>query len=353
MRQKHLRKALITAAKVALAAALLGYVISKVPLHDVTAPDGEVVKRGFLSVVAGADWSLVALAAGVFLVNFLLMSVRWWYLMRLLDLPVSLWRTVQLTFLGLFFNAVVPGTVGGDLVKAWYVARTTPRKMAVVVSVFFDRALGLAELTLMGSGMILLVWLTGMKTFAELRTVAALTALVLAALLLSLTFLLSRRLRRFFRLQRLYHRLPFAHHIEAVGEAVRTYRRRVAGLLVAVGITILAHIHFIGAIALAGVSVGLGVEWYYYYLYVPLIYIFGAVPLTPGGVGYVEGLYDTFFTSLGAGASEVFALALLARFLPLLWGLPGVLVTFTGPKVPEAGAIESDLGIASGDEDAT
>jgi hypothetical protein len=251
-----------------------------------------------------------------------------------------------LTFLGLFFNAVVPGTVGGDLVKAWYVARSTPRKMAVVVSVFFDRALGLAELTLMGSGMILLVWLAGMKTFAELRTVAALTAVVLAGLGLSLIFLLSRRFRRFFHLQRLYRRLPFSHHIEAVGEAVNVYRGNLHGLLVAVGITILAHIHFIGAIALAGVSVGMTVEWYYYYLYVPLIYIFGAVPLTPGGVGYVEGLYDTFFTSLGAGASEVFALALLARFIPLLWGLPGVLVTFTGPKVPQAGTIESDLGIA-------
>jgi uncharacterized membrane protein YbhN (UPF0104 family) len=164
--------------------------------------------------------------------------------------------------------------------------------------------------------------------------------------------MLSARFRRLFHLQKLYQRLPVAHHIAAAGDAAQLYRRRLGALAKAIGFTVGAQVIWICSITLIGVSLGLSahLKWYNYFTYIPLIYIIGALPLTPGGVGVVEGLYIRFFCVGGAGAvaagvtpSEILALAMFARFIPILWGLPGIVVAITGPKLPKAEQMQAEL----------
>ncbi len=132
---------------------------------------------------------------------------------------------------------------------------------------------------------------------------------------------------------------------------MRVYRSRMGVLLRAICITLGAHVFFVGAIAMVGWSLALDVPWYAYFVYVPLIYIAGAVPITPGGVGLVEGLYQAFFAAtLGCPASKVLALALLARLIPMFWGLPGAVVAVTGPKLPKEQDMEAELGLGGDDE---
>ncbi|MCK4600900.1 MAG: flippase-like domain-containing protein, partial [Phycisphaerae bacterium] len=251
----------------------------------------------------------------------------------------------RLTFLGLFFNAVVPGTVGGDLVKAYYVSKHTPRKAAALVSTFVDRMMGLTELTLLAAVMIVVVWAAGLETFEKIRLPAISIVVVIFVVALVLTFLLSKRFRRLLHLQKLYQRLPIAKHIAAAGHAANLYRRRLRYLAQAVLMTFGAHVFWVGAIAFIGASLGLQIPWYSYFVYIPLIYILGAVPLTPGGVGLIEKFYVVFFVAAAVGASEVLALALLARLLPMFWGLPGAVVAVTGPRLPKAEAIKAELDL--------
>ena len=44
--------------------------------------------------------------------------------LRAIGVRLSFWNAHRLTFIGFFFNNVVPGATGGDVVKAVYVART-------------------------------------------------------------------------------------------------------------------------------------------------------------------------------------------------------------------------------------
>ncbi|MCK4602478.1 MAG: flippase-like domain-containing protein, partial [Phycisphaerae bacterium] len=187
---KRLRKLLLLTVKIAIAIALLGWVFSSVHWHDYVeakadgksyavleaypsadAPrellisdgkfwggsqwrepvenfeplseSGEVVRKGFASSISGLKVWLLVCAAGGFLVSMLIVTVRWWFMLRIQRIRIGLWESARLTFLGLFFNAVVPGTVGGDLVKAYYVSKHTPRKAAALVSTFVDRMMGL------------------------------------------------------------------------------------------------------------------------------------------------------------------------------------------------------------------
>ncbi len=346
MTKRH-RKAVVFAGKCLLAAALLVWLFSQVHLRDYTetTPAGQEVRRpGLLTIAREIDPVWVALAGGLYLASMVIIAFRWRMLLAIQDVRVRPWEAIRLTFLGQFFNAIVPGTVGGDLVKAYYVSKHTAKKAAVLVSVFVDRVLGLTELTLMAATTTAVVLAAGLETFERLRPAVVSVAVVAGVTAGMLVFVLSRRFRRLFHLQKLYRRLPMAHHVEAAGDAAVVYGRRLGVLLVAVLVTLGAHIAFVSTIAALGESLGLGVPLYSYFLYVPLIYIVGAVPLTPGGVGLVEGLFVLFLDVPGAGA-KVLALALLSRLIPVLWGLPGAVVAVTGPKLPEAAAIEAELGL--------
>jgi len=308
----------------------------------------QVIRPGFVTSLREIHVPLAGLAAMGFGVSLLLVAVRWRLLLRIQEIPISLWEAVRLTFLGQFFNAVVPGTVGGDLVKAYYAAKHTPRKAAALVSVFVDRLLGLVELALMAAVMLGVMLAGDPAGWAEYRLPAVSVAVILVVVSGLLLFLLSAAFRRALRLERLYRRLPIAHHIAAAGHAARLYRRHLGCLVKAVGISFVAHLAFVGFIALTGRSLSIQTPWYTYFLYVPLIYIIGAVPLTPGGVGWIENWYVEFFRASPSGVSTILVLALLARLVPILWGLPGVIVAVTGVRLPGAESMQAELAAGDG-----
>jgi len=387
---KKARKIVLLTVKITLAVALMAWVLSKVSWHDyavdasgktfavlgqkpgpppvlevstgmpwsreitdrpvadfkpVAEGSPEVVRKGFRSSLANINVALLIVGCAGFGISWIIVAVRWWFLLRIQDIRIRLWEAVRLTFLGQFFNAVVPGTVGGDLVKAYYVAKHTPRKAAALVSIFVDRVLGLTELTLLAAVMVALVLAGGLEPYERVRQPVISVAVVVAIVVFALAFLLSDRFRRSLHLQKIYQRLPVAHHIAAAGDAARLYRRRIGALLKAIGVTFGAHVIWVGSIALLGLSLNLPVPWYNYFTYIPLIYIIGAVPLTPGGVGLVEELYIRFFCIAGSAVnpSEIIALAMLARFIPILWSVPGIFVAVSGPKLPKAAEIQAEL----------
>jgi len=304
---------------------------------------------GFATSIRGLRPICVLLACLGYLTSMVIISYRWYGLVRVQGIPMRLWEAIRLTFLGQFFHSIVPGTVGGDLVKAYYVAKHTPKKAAVLVSVFADRVLGLAEMTLLAGVMLSGVLVFGAAQLSDegIRPAAITTLIVVALVAGTLVFLLSAPFRRLFHLQKLYRRLPIAHHIEAAGEAARIYARQPAALLKAVCLTFLAHVAWIGGLVVLGSGLSLPIPWYSYFVYIPLIYIIGSVPVTPGGVGLVEKLYVVFFSVSAPGMdSSLLALALLARLVVVFWGLPGLWVMVTGTKLPQARAMEAELGLA-------
>lgn len=382
------RKTLLLSAKIAVAGALLAWVIAKVHWRDyvhardgggtyavVAGPEagtgdtlrvnagslwsprievrpvsdfkpvapGQVIRPGFATSLKAINVALAAAGAMAFGLALAMIAVRWRMLLKIQDVNISLWEAIRLTFLGQFFNAIVPGTVGGDLVKVYYVAKHTPKVAAVLVSVFVDRLLGLVELALMAGAMLGLLLLGGQRSFDELRLPAICMAAIIVAVGGMMTFLLSQRFRRALHLEKLYRRLPIAHHIAAAGDAAVRYRRRLGAMAWAVAISLVSHLSFVAFVALMGASLSIPAGWKEYFLYVPLIYIIGAIPLTPGGVGWVENWYLRFFESPVCGASTILVLALLARLVPMLWGLPGAVVAVTGARVPRPEVIEAEL----------
>src|SRR5664279_1159531 len=94
-------------AKLALALAALVWMISS----------GRLDPRQIL--VALQRWPLLAGAIALGFAQIMLATWRWQLLMNAQQLHVSYGTAFSLNMIGALFNVVIPGSVGGDLMKAY------------------------------------------------------------------------------------------------------------------------------------------------------------------------------------------------------------------------------------------
>ncbi len=97
----------------------------------------------FKAIFAQMSILVFAGTLGIFGLAQLLIGVRWWLLLRTQGIFISYWTAVKLYLLGWFYNNVMPSSVGGDLVRLWYVTKHTDKKFEAALSVLVDRMIGL------------------------------------------------------------------------------------------------------------------------------------------------------------------------------------------------------------------
>src|SRR5207244_2352828 len=76
-----------------------------------------------------------------------LATVRWQMLLRVQGITLSWLRALGIVMIGLFFNMFLPGLVGGDAVRLYFVFKCAPRqKTPATLSVAMDRILGMLSI---------------------------------------------------------------------------------------------------------------------------------------------------------------------------------------------------------------
>lgn len=280
-------------------------------------------RPGMPRVFREMDTRGLALALACFAAGQLLVVTRWARLLRTAGCPVSWFESLRLTCLGLFFNLVVPGLTGGDLVKALLAARSHPdRREAALVSVAFDRLLGLWCMILLAAAAVMLAG----DTFQAIRwpVLGAAAAASIGALAL-----LSRTLRRWLAIERLLERLPMSGVLRRIDSAVTTYASARMELALCTALSFLNHLVVIGGILVLGKSFGDDVlHWTRYFAIAPVATIVSALPVAPGGWGVGEAAYSYLFSLLGASAAIGLATSISFRLLQMSLSLAAGLFLF-------------------------
>lgn len=279
-------------------------------------------------------WDLLALAFLCLAVGDMLTFVRWYVLVRAQGLPFTLYNAFRLGLIGLFFNAFLPGAIGGDIIKAAFIAREQSRRTVAVATVLIDRALALWALVwlvaIVGAGF----WAAGLLQVqgeqALKRIVLGAAGIVGVSLLgwLLLGLLPPHRAERFAgRLER----LPKVGGSAAeFWRAVWMYRCRQKSVLAAMGIALIAHVGFVLTFFFsAQVLLAPGQEvpgLPAHFLIVPIGMVIQAVPLFPGGAGIGEAGFGGLYQLLGYSAALGVLGSLVQRVVMWLLGLLGYVV---------------------------
>jgi uncharacterized membrane protein YbhN (UPF0104 family) len=271
----------VNAALVALAFGLLGLVIWR---------NGEKIREVFSRPL---DLKLLASAQAIFLIGIVSTFVRWYLLVRVIDPRFTLRAAVLLGFIGTVFNLVIPGAVGGDLIKAAYLVRMHVKKTQAIASMVIDRIIGLLALFTLASIAGGIVWQTA-PTDVRRLIMAAWVATGLGVLVLAAIF--AQAFTRLFPgLGRGHSRL---HLITTeLNEMSTTYRRRPDVVAACAGISLMNHSLNVVAFYLVGRMLfpPMTTTLAQHFLMAPLTLFTMAVPLPFGALGLSEGVGDQLF----------------------------------------------------------
>ncbi|MBN1507262.1 MAG: flippase-like domain-containing protein [Sedimentisphaerales bacterium] len=308
-------------------------------------------------VLYGQDWAELgrafrrlslwyfALSLATFAATQLIIAFRWWLLLRAQSICIAVRATVRLHFLGLFYNNVMPGSVGGDLLKAWYVTKHTDKRLAGALSVFVDRVIGLVGLVLMAILAYLLFARGSLGGPAQAGAGGAgswlghhknLISWVFAGVVVVLVSVLVQPYGRA-RLRRAWGR---ALH-RGVGllleakDAALVYCSKPLTVLWAMLLTVVAQGSPIVTFWLLGRSLGVEATLTQYLFIFPVTWVVGALPISIAGLGVVEaGTVALFVRMTGTPEESAFALVLCQRLIWVVASLPGAAVHLLGYHLP-------------------
>jgi uncharacterized protein (TIRG00374 family) len=305
----------------------------------VTSPYVEV---GINRLLRDADRKYLLAAVVILPLSYVLTSVRWHLLLESLGIKLSFSRSLVLNLVGAFYNAFMPGTTGGDLIKAYYAAKQTDHRTRAVLSVLIDRVIGLMALIVVGGAMAAFQW-----HIPDCRRVALLSALITGGVTVGMVVFYSRRLRRWTGLDFVLRRLPMQRQVQKAVAAMEIYRDRPTPLAVATALSFPVHVTSILSATFAGWAFGLPLPVFYYWVVVPVIALVGAIPVSPQGAGVMEFFAVELTRRHGVTISQAFVLVMSIRLIAVFWNLvAGVFVLRGGyhaPSEKEAEALDGDV----------
>lgn len=268
--------------------------------------------------------------------------VRWIILLRSQGIDVAWGRAFRLTMVGSFFNLCMPGTTGGDLLKAYYAAKRSERRGAAVVSVIFDRLTGLFGLVVFAgvAGLFILDHPVG-------RRITLYIWLGIAATVLLAAVYFSRRLREVLGINALMRRFHEEHLINRIDRTVGAYSHHKTAVLMAVLISLPVQLAISWATALAGYALGIDpakVPYLLMMVVTPIVFLVGAIPLTFQGVGVMEWTALQLLQGTGAATfNQIVGMLLLSRLFLVFYSLFGSIYLLRGDiHLHEAQAADLD-----------
>jgi glycosyltransferase 2 family protein len=298
---------------------------SQYPDYQITVPHPRV-QIGVMRMVRQADLIYILAALAIFPVTIIVTSLRWHELLKAVDIRLRLSRTFVLNMVGMFYNTIMPtGSTGGDVFKAYYVARQTHHRTRAVMSVVVDRVVGLLALIILGGTMAAL-----QSQIPRCRQVALASAAIIGVVILAMTVFYVQALRRITGLEFIIDRLPAQRQVRKAIETMHIYSRRPWLALGALVISFPVHMIVITAAELCGIAFGLHIGSFYYWMAVPVIVLAGAIPISPQGAGVMEYFAILLLEPQGATVAQAFALTMSIRLTQIFWNLAGGVFVLRG-----------------------
>lgn len=282
------------------------------------------------------NWSQVAGALGhwpdliiILLVIYLQVAMtawRWELLLRVQGFSIGLRRAFQLNMIGGLFNTVIPGAVGGDVMKAYYITRgAITHKAEAVATVVLDRIIGMLGLLVLAGG----VALWNLSSVKGNDMLMAMCGFAIAAACGSLVgFFLVVRFGSLLAIKNPSGRLAILHSrmLTGLGE----YRKNRAILPGTILVSMLCHGSVCCAIYLAMRALNApDVLLRHFLLAAPLGLLVTAIPVAPAGIGVGQMAFFSLFQMLApASARDVVNAYTVFQTLALLVCLSGFIPYF-------------------------
>lgn len=277
-----------------------------------------------LNALKGINLFIFNLAIFVFICAITLASVRLKMIIEAQDISINFYEALSLTFIGYFFNNFLPTTIGGDVVKAYYLSKKTNETLRSFASIFVDRLIGLLTMILMA-----FVVLTFAGNRVADNTVKYLIYGMAALSILLISFMTNKGLARMLSIF-LFFLQPIEKKLKRIYNAISGYRHHKALIFQSFFISIASQILFFMCLGILALSIGSSIPIIEILLRAPIISVLSLLP-SINGLGLREGATVVFFGPM-IGKENAFAISILWLLVLFITSLIGGIVYALSPQ---------------------
>lgn len=271
------------------------------------------------AVLRGANLALIGVALASYFVGYVASVMRWRTLLAAHDVRPGFGYLYASFMIGMFFNQLLPTTVGGDLARYQYTAGSG--RAAALGAVLLDRVFGGVSLMLFASVGLALAARGSALPEGLPQAVAALLGVGLLAL--ALAFVAPAALLE--RARRGVAFLPsFARAlVDKLGGAFAAFRGRYDVVLAALLWSLALQCVVVAHYYLVGLALGLAVPLQAYAFIVPVALIIMMVPISINGIGVRESVFAYLLGLYGVDLATSLVFAWVIYAMVLAQGLLG------------------------------
>ena len=276
----------------------------------------------YLKAVESAYFVLAIL---VFFTGLLAVAYRLRFVIQVHGTKLSVSAAYYANLIGLFFNNVLPSTVGGEMVKAYYLYKDSNGSVTVFSAVVVDRLFGLVTMLIISISSIFFLDIA-QGSHKIMGTIVILTAVTITLAV----FIFNKKIVD--GLCQLHIPLLPAVFLEKIREVYRAmyeYREHKGIIRNCISLTILGQISFIVVNFLLATSLSIDIPIGFFFFFVPILLIMGVAP-SVNGIGVREATFLFYLTEFTT-PEKALALSLLTTFFMIFIGiLCGIIYAFKG-----------------------
>jgi uncharacterized membrane protein YbhN (UPF0104 family) len=286
-------KLIIILGKLLVSSGLLYFVISKTGADKVLSTLKDINPLAFL------------IAVSIYIFAIFISSLRW---RLLLHEGFELRKLFSLYFIGSFFNHLLPGIIGGDAVKAYYLYKDIGKGAPAIASVFMDRYIGFTALMFVG----LSAFPFGLRYFRGSYIEWILPLMVFLFILVSFVIFGLKVGQRIRLLSGFY-------------DYFSLYKGKKPVILKTFLLSLVVQVVIIFAVYVLCLGLKIEVPLLPLFIFIPIISTVSSVPISISGLGVRETSFVLLFGSLGIPPAQATAVSFV-YFLSVATGsLPGLI----------------------------
>lgn len=298
------KKAFALTIKFAVSIGLIGYLLHKIDL-------GSALKR-----MLGADPIYLTIAALVIAAQVVISVLRWRAVLVAIEAALPFQQAFRIYLIGLFFNQVLPSSVGGDAVRIYKGFRAGLLVKESVHGVMLERAVTVLCLLILVP--IVVPFFRGHMDQTDTSWMLTLSLIMLAIGVCGIAFLMI--------LDRIPQRFRSWRFVRALSDLAFDTRRTFLSPIhatKALGWGLLGHIATASAVYFIAKSIDLQVSVLDCMVLMPPVMLVTTLPISIAGWGVREGAMVAAFALVGVAADDALVLSILFGMMAILFAIPG------------------------------
>jgi uncharacterized protein (TIRG00374 family) len=265
------------------------------------------------------------LAVLVFFAGMLAVAYRLRFVIRVQGTELSVSAAYYVNLIALFFNNVLPSSVGGEMVKAYYLYKDSEGSVTVFSAVVVDRLFGLVTMMLIS---ILSIFFLDIS-FGSHKIMGSIVLLAAATVTLSVLIFNKKIVDSLCQLHIPFLPAIFLDKIREIYQSMYQYREHKHIIRNCIALTVLGQISYIVANYLLAMSLSIDIPLSFFFFFVPILLIMGVAP-SVNGIGVREATFLFYLTEFTT-SEKALALSLLTTFFMVFVGIiSGIIYAFKG-----------------------